>query len=143
MVLAVRAANVFDNVLVKEIPPHYPYSAKRFTPYLISITRFKPPAFSRSALAALFLAMFDVLTKYAKQGFQRGERSGWTFSPLRPARTHLLSVGGCSVAVSTDNHPRRQGDSVSREMQNSANPNDQKCASTVCRCSSHTSTISG
>jgi hypothetical protein len=39
------------------------------------ITRLKSPAFSRSALAALFLAMFDALPKYAKQGFQPCERT--------------------------------------------------------------------
>jgi hypothetical protein len=80
--------------------------------FFISIARLKLPAFSRSALATLFLAMIDVLPKYAKQGFQPGECSVWTFSPLRPARTHLLSVGGCSVEFS------KNSANISRDLWN-------------------------
>jgi len=34
--------------------------------------------------------MLEVVRIVSFGVFQRGERIGWTFSPLRPARTHLL-----------------------------------------------------
>ena len=52
---------------------------------LLSITRLKPPASSRSASALQLLWVSMNKQSVRMQHSQRGARSGWTSSPLRPA----------------------------------------------------------
>ena len=53
--------------------------------FLLSITRLKPPASSRSASALQLLWVSMNKQSVRMQHSQRGARSGWTSSPLRPA----------------------------------------------------------